>query len=589
MRSRLVLAGLILFTLIKTTATGQNQTGKDSSLVAIQMLLSKSETQRLRDSIKTVILQEELQRVKRTSATALTLRQEIETLRVRDSIRLSHQAASVDSLRQITVGAPVQLLNDTLFYFYTPMGPFTSKDRAENASSHVHSLYELVVFHPDSIRIQSLNNFVNLSYGQKTLLSLHETDAVWANATLDELAIEYKRVIGNSVSKMRDAFSLKNNLIRAGKAALILVLAYLFFLAITKSDAFLKRRFLKKSPLLSDGLKFHNYQVLTDKQLKRYLLKLSGLLKISALSALLYITVYFLFKTFPVTQSWTETLSQWIWEPIHDILSASYHYLPKFVTLIVLVVIARYVSKTLRYFSLEIERGILEIKGFHKEWARPTYIIVRFLWYAFMFVLIFPYLPGSDSTAFKGVSVFLGILFSIGSSSAISNTIAGFVITYMRPFRVGDWIKVTEITGQVIEKTFLVTRIRTINHEDVTVPNSAILAGHTINYSSSAKEIGLIVSAQSGFIYSIDWNKVHDILRTAALSTTDIDTSKEPFIFHTALNDFYALYQVNAYTQKPERMYFIQSELYRNIQIESAKAGVDMMIPHPVDIHPPKK
>src|SRR5690606_18946726 len=219
---------------------------------------------------------------------------------------------------------------------------------------------------------------------------------------------------------------------------------------------------------------------------------------------------------FPITRSWSETLTHWVLDPIRHMLTATYEYLPRLITIVVLLILGRYVAKLLRYFSLEVERGALKIRGFHPEWARPTYIIVRFLWFAFIFVLIFPYLPGSDSSAFKGVSVFLGILFSIGSSSAVSNTIAGFIIIYIRPFRVGDWLKVSDVTGRVMEKTFLITRVRTINNEDVTVPNSAILAGHTINYSSAAEENGLIVSAKAGFVYDLEPEFVHKLLREAA-------------------------------------------------------------------------
>ena len=110
-----------------------------------------------------------------------------------------------------------------------------------------------------------------------------------------------------------------------------------------------------------------------------------------------------------------------------------------------------------------------------------------------MFVLIFPYLPGSDSDIFKGVSVFIGILFSLGSSTAIANMVAGLVITYMRPFKIGDRVKIAETTGDVVEKTLLVTRIRTPKNEIITIPNSSILSGNTVNFSSAADEKGLII------------------------------------------------------------------------------------------------
>ncbi len=136
-----------------------------------------------------------------------------------------------------------------------------------------------------------------------------------------------------------------------------------------------------------------------------------------------------------------------------------------------------------------------------------------------MFILIFPYLPGSSSNIFKGVSVFLGVLFSLGSSSAIANMVAGLVITYMRPFKLGDRIKIGEITGDVIEKNMLVTRLRTIKNEEITIPNSSVLSGNTINYSSMSKSDGLIIHTTVTIGYDIPWKDMHQALIDAALRT----------------------------------------------------------------------
>lgn len=570
---------------MQPTHAQTTKTNKDSSLAVMQKLLLQSEAQRIRDSIRAAVLMEELQNVRRSSASAMAMRQELDAIRQKDSLRMALQAASIDSLREITTGAPVTLVYDTLFYFYNPIGPFHAKDRAENATTKIEQLYKLVTFYPDSLNIIRLDNYVNLTYSNNILLSLHENDALWENKSLEQLAQDYQAIIVREVNKYRQSYNIQNILIRFGKAALVVLLTYLGWISINKLYHLSIRKILRGWGILSEGFKFHNYQALTNRQLQRYLLKAFYVLKITAQIGLIYLSVYLLFSTFPITRSWSETLTHWVLDPIRHMLTATYEYLPRLITIVVLLILGRYVAKLLRYFSLEVERGALKIRGFHPEWARPTYIIVRFLWFAFIFVLIFPYLPGSDSVAFKGVSVFLGVLFSIGSSSAVSNTIAGFIITYMRPFRVGDWIKVANVEGKVIEKTFLVTRIRTIHNEDVTVPNSAILAGHTVNYSSAAQEDGLIVNAKAGFIYELEVDFVHQILKRAALKTPFIDTTREPFIFHTQLNDFYALYEINAYTHHPDRMYFIQSDLYLNIQRICKEVGVNMVIPQKIDIH----
>jgi small-conductance mechanosensitive channel len=197
-----------------------------------------------------------------------------------------------------------------------------------------------------------------------------------------------------------------------------------------------------------------------------------------------------------------------------------------------------------------------------------------------MFVVIFPYLPGSSSPVFQGVSVFLGILISLGSSSAISNAVAGLVITYMRPFRIGDRIRIGEVTGDVIEKSLLVTRVKTIKNEEITIPNSQVLTSHTVNYSMANDNEGLIIHTTVTIGYDAPWRQVHELLISAAMKTGGISREPAPFVFQTALNDFYVAYQINAYTKEPSRMAVILSDLHKNIQDAFNDAGVEIMSPH---------
>lgn len=231
------------------------------------------------------------------------------------------------------------------------------------------------------------------------------------------------------------------------------------------------------------------------------------------------------------------------------------------------------------FFAREIDQENLKIAGFYRDWALPTFNIARFLLYVFMFIVIFPYLPGSKSPIFQGVSVFLGILFSLGSSSAISNVVAGLVITYMRPFRIGDRVKIGDITGDVIEKSMLVTRIRTTKNEDITVPNSSVLSGHTINFTTSSQDLGLILNTTVTIGYDVDWRQVNALLIAAAKVTNGIIAEKPPFVFQTSLDDFYVSYQLNAYTKESHRMSAIYSDLHRNILDQFNEAGVEIMSP----------
>nr|WP_255578154.1 mechanosensitive ion channel family protein [Chitinophaga sp. sic0106] len=304
------------------------------------------------------------------------------------------------------------------------------------------------------------------------------------------------------------------------------------------------------------------------------------IIRIAVILLILYLTLPIIFSIFPWTEGLADTLLHWTLDPLKAILTQTLAYLPKLLTILVIYLITRGLVRLVGFLSKEVANGNLVIKGFYADWARPTASGIKFLLYAFMFVIIFPYLPGSDSKVFQGVSVFLGILFSLGSSSAISNIIAGFVITYMRPFRIGDRIRLGEITGDVIEKSLLVTRLRTIKNEEITVPNASILNGHTINYSTSSQDLGLILHTTVTIGYEVPWNIVHELLIKAAMVTDGVIKDKAPFVLQTALNDFAVAYEINVYTDQPGKMAVIYSELHRQIHIAFNEAGVEIMSPN---------
>lgn len=199
----------------------------------------------------------------------------------------------------------------------------------------------------------------------------------------------------------------------------------------------------------------------------------------------------------------------------------------------------------------------------------------------FAAIACFPYIPGSQSEGFRGISVFLGLLISLGSAAAIGNVIAGVVLTYMRPFQLGDRVKIADTVRDVAEKTLLVTRIRTIKNVDITIPNSLILAAHIVNYSSaSLSPPPLILNTAVTIGYGAPWRTVHELLKKAATSTRNILSDPEPFVLQTSLNDFYVTYEINAYTGAPNEMAVIYSELHQNIQDAFNEAGTEIMSPH---------
>jgi small-conductance mechanosensitive channel len=330
-----------------------------------------------------------------------------------------------------------------------------------------------------------------------------------------------------------------------------------------------------------NGIKIKNYTLFNSRQELNLVLRTNNLFKWILIVIIIYLTLPLIFGLLPWAKNIADTLLGYILNPTRKILFAIWNYLPNLFTIFVLVTIIVYIRKGFHYLSNEIESESLKIEGFYKDWAKPTYQIISILLFAFLIVVVFPYLPGSDSPIFKGVSVFIGLLFTFGSSGSLSNIISGLVLTYTRAFKIGDRVKVGDTVGDVIEKSLLVTRLKTTKNEIISIPNTNVMNSHITNYSSEVRDgKGLIVYTSVTIGYDAPWKQVHQLLIDAALGTDLIEKSPLPFVLQTSLDDFYVSYQINAYTNKPNQQAGIYSNLHAQIQEKFNEAGVEIMSPH---------
>lgn len=540
------------------------------------------EQQRLKDSVRKTELEK---RIEALSISDLTTRQYLQkqlTDIERDEAQLlNKKKKSIDSLRTTAVAYPVVLGDtDTIYHIYTKLGASTPRERADNISKKIKLLVEDDFFRPDSLLIIPAENAHDIVYGEIILVSISETDAMWYDRDSKTLAISLREKILLTVQKAKDEKSVLKLLKRIGLVLLVLALAVFLFRIIRFSfRKVLEFIDLKKDKWLRK-LAYKDYTFLTEEQELSILFFLFKIFRWFVYAILLYITLPIIFSIFPFTKGWADTLFGLIWSPFKVVLIAIWEYLPNLFSILVIYIVMKYFIRLVKYIFSEIESGNLKISGFHADWAMPTYSILRFLLYAFMFIMIFPYLPGSDSDIFKGVSVFMGVLFSLGSSSAIANIVAGLVITYMRPFKIGDRIHIGDATGIVLEKTLLVTRMRNIRNEIITIPNSSLLTGNTVNYSTEAEEKGLIIHTSVTIGYDVPWRDMHQALIDAANKTTLILNDPPPFVWQTSLEDFYVSYQINCYTNAPTKVMDIYSELHQHIQDICNERGIEIMSPH---------
>ncbi|MDH4369874.1 MAG: mechanosensitive ion channel family protein [Nitrospira sp.] len=329
------------------------------------------------------------------------------------------------------------------------------------------------------------------------------------------------------------------------------------------------------------SFKIQRVEMLSGAQISDSLLVLLRALRLAAYVSLTYLYVTSILGFFPSTRKLSVELLNYMIEPIKMIAQEFVTSLPDVIAIAIIIVVTNYIIKLIHMFFNGIKRGAITFQGFHREWATPTYKIVRFFVLVLAAVAIFPYIPGSHSEAFRGISVFLGVLVSLGAAGSFSNIVAGVVLTYMRPFSVGDRVKIADTVGDITEKTLLVTRIRTIKNVDVTIPNALVLGSHIINFSSSSmKPPPLILHTSLTIGYDAPWQKVHELLIAAAKQTAHILETPEPFVLQTSLDDFYVRYEVNAYTGAPNKMATIYSELHQHIRDQFNEAGVEIMSPH---------
>ncbi len=512
------------------------------------------------------------------------MRMEMEQMKLQmaaaDSVKYAQQRQRIDSLRQFTKGIPVVADGDTLFYLYTKRGGYTPQQRAQMTGSAIEELGRRFNLRPDSVSVDHSDIVSDLMYGNKVLLSLTDQDALWEGVSRDSLANERRQNVVDKLHEMKAEHGIWRMAKRILYFALVIVAQYFLFRLTNWLFRKLKVRILRLKDTKIKPVSIQGYELLDAQKQANLLVFLASVGRYILMGLQLLFTVPLIFIIFPQTEGLAYRLLGYIWNPIRGIFVGIIDYIPKLFTIIVIWYAVKYLVRFVLYLAREVEGGRLKINGFYPDWAMPTFHIIRFLLYAFMIAMIYPYLPGSNSGVFQGISVFVGLIVSLGSSTVIGNIIAGLVITYMRPFKIGDRIQLNDTTGNIIEKTPLVTRIRTPKNEVVTVPNSFVMSSHTVNYSTSAREYGLIIHSEVSIGYDIPWRKVNELLIDAALNTPGVVDDPRPFVLETSLSDWYPVYQVNAYIKEADKMPQIYSNLHQNIQDKFNEAGIEIMSPH---------
>jgi len=474
--------------------------------------------------------------------------------------------------------APVEIDGHVLFQL-RGAAALPAKVRAARVKERIEAVAADPTVRTDELHVVPSGEYRKIMAGERSVLTLVDADAQLMQVSLTVLADICRARIAEAIDEYRRA-RRPEQLLRDALAALaataVLALAVVLVVWLTRRlDVRLERRFHRRM----EALEVQSFELVRAEQIRGALRNLLGGIRAVGLLMLALLYLHFVLSLFPWTRGLANRVLPVVTGPLRMMGRAVLANVPNFVFLAILFVVIRFLLRMIRLFFDAVGRGAVTVQGFDREWAAPTYKMARVAVIAFGLVVAYPYIPGSESAAFKGISLFLGVVFSLGSSSVISNMIAGYTMTYRRAFKVGDRIKVGETIGDVIETRLQVTHLRSLKNEEVVIPNSQILNSEIMNYSSLAKQHGLILHTTVGIGYETPWRQVEAMLLQAVERTPGLLQEPPPFVLHRKLADFAVEYEINAYCHDAQAMLSLYTALHRNILDLFNEYGVQIMTP----------
>jgi len=475
--------------------------------------------------------------------------------------------------------APVVLDGVTLFRV-RGISALPADERAARIHRRIVELADDPAVDPKTITIQPQDDGVHLVINGRSFVTLYPVDADIEQAPLSLVAEGTRISVEHAIRKYREARSSRSLLTSTGILLGITLLAALLLYAVGALFGWLNRLVERVVKKRIEHIERASHRVIDAAQMWSWLGGLLRGLRALTLVAIVLTWLNSALGLYPWTRPFATSIFRLILDPLQTMGLGVLQSLPDLAFLVILVFIVRFVLRAIRTFFLRIDRGWIRLPSFDRDWAMPTYRIARILIIAFAVVVAYPYIPGSESAAFKGVSIFLGVIFSIGSSSFVANMLAGYSLTYRGAFREGDRVRIGEYTGDVVAVRALSTTLRSMKNEEINIPNSEVLSSAVVNYTTYQKERGVVLHTDVGIGYDTPWRQVEAMLKLAAARTPELEAEPEPYVLQTCMGDFTVTYQLNAFCHDTSRMASIYSALHANIQDVFNEYGVQIMSPN---------
>jgi small-conductance mechanosensitive channel len=455
----------------------------------------------------------------------------------------------------------------------------TAQERAHNIGRRIAKLAADPSFIPESLSVSEAPGGTQVLASGVPLVMFTDADARLDRLTRQQLAAHGLLQIRATVQSYRQERK-PSNVLRSSLVAVAVTIGLLLALAAVrwgrrKLEGFLTEFFQRRLAVLKA-------KDVAMAESQRMWTALGSLLRLVMWLASLLLTVIamqFVFQQFPWTRDVALNMVAYIGEPLGMLVNGAVAAIPNLVFLLVLAVVTRLLFRLMAVIAEGLQRGTLTIRGFDPDWAWPTYRIARTIVLIFAVVVAYPFIPGSSTEAFKGISLFVGVLVSLGSTSVIGNLLSGYTMIYRRAFRVGDRVRIDDVIGEVMEIRVTVTHLRTPKNEEVILPNSLIMNSKVINYSHLARQQGLILHTNVGIGYEVPWRQVEAMLIAAADATEGVNQEPRPFVLQRGLGDFAIDYELNVYAPDATAMLQTYDRLHRNILDQFNEHGVQIMTP----------
>ncbi len=474
------------------------------------------------------------------------------------------------------VAAPVRLDGRNVLDIHWGYKTFTPAARASRISQLLKRLGDDAS--APGFSVQPEDATVDVMSGDTLVASVFDGDARVAGITKEELAQQWASAMQRAVDAYRAEHSLRLKLTRLALAVLVIVICLVLlavFRALTREVARRAKATLEKQAAKGDKrlallLVHERTQKLVEGTLNftRFVLSL----------IVVWGSVRLLLSIFPSTRPFSEKMREQVLHPVKEFTTAFLADLPSLVFVVLVLLVTWYLTKLIHFFFIRIREGAITVEGFRPVWAPTTDRLVNIALIILAVLVAYPYIPGAESPAFKGISLFLGVLVSLGSTGLVANAVNGISLTYLDAFEVGDLVTIGEVVGWITKMGMLTTRVRTRKNEIITIPNSVVMDKAIINYNKPGEQ-GVIVSSKVGIGYDAPWRQVEGMLLLAARRTRGIRANPSPFVLELSLNTFDITYEINAHLAPCQLAYVVVAELNRNILDAFNEFGVQIMTP----------